>query len=221
MTVHDLPIFLKASGFSLLLALGAIPLATILALFLVLMERSHLLLLRWIYGVYIWIIRGTPLLLIAMLLFYTLASAGLGINPYLAGILAIGIYHSSFIAEILRGAINAISRSTLDSAKSLALPRLATYRRVIAPLTIRQALPAYINVCVMILKASSVLSVIGVWELTYAGREITERTLDVFPVLGVTASIYFVLCFSIDRFGKHLERRLAARGFAHELKELH
>jgi polar amino acid transport system permease protein len=69
----------------------------------------------------------------------------------------------------------------------------------------------------MAVKASSVLSIISIWELTLASREIIERTLDVFRVLTVAAALYFVMCFTIDRAGRILERRLAARGFASDL----
>jgi polar amino acid transport system permease protein len=66
----------------------------------------------------------------------------------------------------------------------------------------------------MTVKATSVLSIISVWELTLASREIIERTLAVFTVLSVAAALYFVMCFGIDRIGRRVERRLALRGFA-------
>jgi len=80
----------------------------------------------------------------------------------------------------------------------------------------RYSLPPYLNVCVMAVKASSVLSIISVWELTLASREIIERTLDVYRVLSVAALFYFIMCFAIDRAGRRLESRLAASGFAGE-----
>jgi polar amino acid transport system permease protein len=68
----------------------------------------------------------------------------------------------------------------------------------------------------MTVKASSVLSIISVWELTLAAREIIERTFAVFSVLGLAAALYFVMCFGIDRLGRRLERHLTARGFAEQ-----
>ncbi|WP_448090672.1 amino acid ABC transporter permease [Pseudomonas azerbaijanoccidentalis] len=217
MNSYDLLTLFRGTGFSLLLAIGSIPLATILSVLLVSLARSRFSVLRYIYVIYVWAIRGTPLLLLAMLIFYAMYAANMPMPPYVAGVFVVGVYHSSLLSEILRGAINAIPRSLFESAKTIGLPANATFTKILVPLVVRQALPAYINVCVMMIKASSILSVIGVWELTYASREITERTLDVFPVLGMAAAIYFVICFTADRFGKRLERRLAARGFAHEL----
>src|SRR4029077_3371617 len=115
-----------------------------------------------------------------------------------------------------RGGVLAIPRPQWESARSLGLPPAAMFRKVVAPLVPRYTLPPYINVCVMAVKASSVLSIISVWELTLASREIIERTLDVYRVLAVAAVFYFIMCFAIDRLGRQLESRLAARGFAGE-----
>jgi His/Glu/Gln/Arg/opine family amino acid ABC transporter permease subunit len=215
MTPQDILTLLRGTGFTLLLAIGSIPLATLLSILLVAMAKSPSRIAQLFYSAYVWVIRGTPLLLLAMLIFFALFAFHFPLPPYVAGVLVIGIYHSSLLSEIIRGAVNSIPRSLFDSAKSIGLPPGATFRRVLVPLVVRQALPGYINVCVMMIKGSSILSVIGVWELTYASREITERTLDVFKVFGLAAVIYFVICFAADRLGKHLERRLAARGFAH------
>jgi polar amino acid transport system permease protein len=93
------------------------------------------------------------------------------------------------------------------------LPPLAILRKVVIPLVMRYTLPPYVNVCVMAIKASSVLSIISVWELTFAAREIIERTFDVFSVLGLAALFYFLMCFSIDRVGRRLELHLLQRGY--------
>ena len=90
------------------------------------------------------------------------------------------------------------------------------FRKIVAPLVTRYTLTPYINVCVMTVKASSVLSIISVWELTLAAREIIERTFAVFTILGLAAAFYFVMCFGIDRLGRQVERRLALKGFAGE-----
>lgn len=220
MTALDAWTLLRAAGFTVLIAAGAIPLATVAAIILLRVGQARHWPLRAIYVGFRWLIRGTPLLLMAMIVFYGLYAARLAPNRYVAGILAIAIYHTIFYAEVFRGAYESIPRSMFDSARSLGLSRSATFRRIVLPLVVRQALPPYINVCVMAIKASSILSVIGIWELTYASREITERSLAVFSVIGAAGMIYFVICFLVDRLGKFLERRLAARGFSHQLGDL-
>ena len=201
---------------SLLLAASAIVGGTLLAIVLAVMAFSRLAAVRAAYRVYVYVVRGTPLLVLALLLFYALPALDLRTGPYIAGTLVLIIYTAALFAEVFRGGVLAIPRPQWESARSLGLPPLAMFRRVVAPLVTRYTLPAYVNVCVMTVKASSVLSIISVWELTLAAREIIERTFAVFTVLGLAAAFYFVMCFGIDRLGRSLERHLALRGFAGE-----
>ena len=209
-----LTMLLKGAGVSLALATASIACGTVLAAGLTTLALARLLPLRLFYRLYVWAIRGTPLLVLALLVFYALPVLDLRAGPYIAGILVLTLYVGALGAEVLRGGVLAIPRSQWESAKSLGLPPGATVRRVIVPLVLRYALPPYVNVCVMTVKASSVLSIIAVWELTFASREIIERTLAVFTVLTTAGALYFLMCLAIDRAGQGLERRLARRGFA-------
>jgi polar amino acid transport system permease protein len=216
MTPSDLWVLAQAAAISLLMALASIAFGTLLAGLLTPLAFAPWRLLRVIYRLYIFVVRGTPVLLLALLVFYALASFWGRISPYAAGVVVLSFYLAALIAEVFRGGVLAIPRPLWDCCKSLGLPRLSILRRVVSPLVARYALPPYLNVCVMAVKASSVLSIISVWELTLASREIIERTLDVYRVLAVAALFYFIMCFAIDRLGRHLESRLAARGFAGE-----
>lgn len=201
---------------SLLLAVVGISGGTILALLLNLFAFSRVALARGFYHLYIYFVRGTPLLVQALLIFYALPAFDLRIGPYAAGALVLTLYVGALFAEVFRGGVLAIPRTQWESARSLGLPPVPLLRKVVIPLVMRYTLPPYINVCVMTIKASSVLSIISVWELTLAAREIIERTLDVFPVLGAAACFYFIMCFSVDRLGRRIEHHLALKGFAGE-----
>jgi His/Glu/Gln/Arg/opine family amino acid ABC transporter permease subunit len=201
---------------SLLLAVVGISGGTILALLLNLFAFSRVALARGCYHLYIYFVRGTPLLVQALLIFYALPAFGLQIGPYAAGALVLTLYVGALFAEVFRGGVLAIPRTQWESARSLGLPPVPLLRKVVIPLVMRYTLPPYINVCVITIKASSVLSIISVWELTLAAREIIERTLDVFPVLGAAACFYFIMCFSVDRLGRRIEHHLALKGFAGE-----
>jgi His/Glu/Gln/Arg/opine family amino acid ABC transporter permease subunit len=209
-----LPLLLHGAAVSLALAAGAVVGGTLLAIGLAVLAFSRLAALRAFYRLYVYVVRGTPLVVLALLLFYALPALNLKTGPYIAGTFVLMIYTAALFAEVFRGGVLAIPRPQWESARSLGLPPLAMFRKVIAPLVVRYTLPPYVNVCVMTVKASSVLSIISVWELTLAAREIIERTFAVFTVLGVAAGLYFVMCFGIDRLGRRLERRLAAQGFA-------
>src|SRR6266849_111204 len=212
----SLALLAQGAVVSLLLAAAAIVGGTALAIILAAGTFSRLAAVRAGYRLYVYVVRGTPLLVLALLVFYALPALDLRTGPYIAGVLVLTLYVAALFAEVFRGGVLAIPRLQWESAKSLGLPPAAMLSKVIAPLVVRYTLPPYINVCVMTVKASSVLSIISVWELTLAAREIIERTLAVFTVLGVAAAIYFIMCFGLDWLGRRLERRLMARGFAGE-----
>jgi His/Glu/Gln/Arg/opine family amino acid ABC transporter permease subunit len=207
---------IHGAAVSLLLAVAAIAGGTLLAVALAALAFSRVAAVRALYRLYVYVVRGTPLLVLALLIFYALPALDLRTGPYIAGTLVLILYVGALFAEVFRGGVLAIPRPQWESARSLGLPPLAKFRRVIAPLVTRYTLPPYVNVCVMTVKASSVLSIISVWELTLAAREIIERTFAVFTVLGAASVLYFVLCFGLDRLGRWLERRLMLRGFVGE-----
>lgn len=216
MSTSTLWLLAQGAAVSLFLAVVGVVCGTVLALLLNVFAFSRVGLARGIYHIYIYFIRGTPLLVQALLIFYALPAFGIRIGPLAAGALVLTLYVGALFAEVFRGGVLSIPRTLWESARSLGLPPVPVLRKVIVPLVMRYTLPPYINVCVMTIKASSVLSIISVWELTLAAREIVERTLDVFPVMIAASCFYFVMCFSIDRFGRHVEHRLALKGFAGE-----
>src|SRR5712691_6491330 len=165
--VRTLSLLLQGAGVSLLLALGSIACATLLAMALCAMAFSRWTAVRAFYRLYIYIVRGTPLLVLALLVFYALPALDLKTGPYVAGLLVLTLYVGALFAEVFRGGVLAIPRPQWESARSLGLPPGAMVRKIIAPMVVRYVLPPYINVCVMTVKASSILSIISVWELTF------------------------------------------------------
>ncbi len=212
----SLRLLLQGAGVSALLAAAAIGLGTVLAVGLTGLAFCRLAPVRAFYRAWVSVIRGLPVLVLALLVFYALPAMDLRTGPYLAGVLVLTLYVGALFAEVFRGGVLAIPRAQWESARSLGLPPSAMLRKIVVPLVVRYTLAPYVNVCVMTVKASSVLSIISVWELTLAAREIIERTLAVFTVLGTAGALYFAMCFGIDRAGRWLERRLAVRGFVGE-----
>ena len=216
MAASTLWLLAQGAAVSLYLAFVGVIGGTVLALLLNLFAFSRFRLVRWCYYTYIYFVRGTPLLVQALLIFYALPAFGLRIGPLAAGALVLTLYIGAMFAEVFRGGVLAIPRTLWDSSRSLGLAPVPVLRKIVIPLVMRYTLPPYINVCVITVKASSVLSVISVWELTLAAREIVERTLEVFPVMIAASCFYFVMCFSIDRIGRRMERQLALKGFSGE-----
>src|SRR5712691_3851642 len=163
----SLALLAQGAVVSLLLAAAAIVGGTALAVILVAGAFSRLAAVRAVYRLYVYVVRGTPLLVMALLVFYALPALDLRTGPYIAGTLVLIIYTGALFAEVFRGGVLAIPRPQWESARSLGLPPGAMVRKIIAPMVVRYALPPYINVCVMTVKASSILSIISVWERTY------------------------------------------------------
>jgi polar amino acid transport system permease protein len=211
-----LTLLLKGALATLILAVVGIGGGTVLGVGLAGLSFVRAWPLRVLYRLYVFVTRGTPVLVLALLVFYGLPAMNFALGPYVAGSIVLVIYGSAFFAEVFRGGVLAIPAAQLESGRSLGLPPGAFFRKIIAPIAFRYALPPYVNVCVMMVKASSVLSIISVWELTLAAREIIERTLQVFTVLGTAALLYFLICFAVDRLGRRAERHLMHRGFMGE-----
>ena len=216
MAISTLSLLAQGAAVSLFLAIVGVIGGTIFAVLLNLFAFSRFGLARGCYHIYIYFVRGTPLLVQALLVFYALPAFGIYFGPITAGSLVLTFYVGALFAEVLRGGVLAVPNTLWESARSLGLPPVQVLSKVTIPLVMRYTLPPYINVCVMTIKASSVLSIISVWELTLAAREIVERTLDVFPVMITAACFYFIMCFSIDRLGRRIEHQLALKGFAGE-----
>ena len=111
--------------------------------------------LRWIARVYTDFIRGTPVLVLVLASYYVLGTVGLQLNPFEAGVLALAVFCSSHVAEIVRGALQAIPKGQTEAAKAIGLTFRETFIYVLAPQAIRQILPAWVNTAAEMVKAST------------------------------------------------------------------
>ena len=154
-------------------------------------------------------VRGTPVFVLILACYYLLSQVGIQLTAFQAGLVALTVFCSSHVGENLRGALLALPKGQTEAAKAIGLTFPQTFAYVLAPQALRQALPAWINTAAEMVKASTLLSVIGVVELMLATRQIISRnflTLEFYFVAGV---VYFLICFSIERLGRHVERRVA------------
>jgi polar amino acid transport system permease protein len=159
---------------------------------------------------YIAIIQGTPLLVQLFLAFFGLALLGLNVSPLAAASLALTLYTSAFLAEIWRGAVEAVPRGQWEGAKSLALSRLQQMRLIIIPQALRVGIAPTAGFSVQVVKGTALASVIGFVELTKAGTVISNATFDAFRVYGLVALFYFALCYPLSIGSKVLEKRMGA-----------
>ncbi len=164
-------------------------------------------LVKRLVAAYVYAVRGTPVLVLMFMSYFTLPMIGVDVNIFVAVGAALLAYVAAFVAEITRGAVLSVPRAQLDAAKSLGMRSTAILRLVILPQALRMSVPPLLNNSVMTVKATSYASVVGVWEVSFAAREVAERTLAVFPVFFAVMMIYFVICYPLSLLARYLERR--------------
>ncbi|MCL6707093.1 amino acid ABC transporter permease [Pseudomonas sp. R2.Fl] len=165
--------------------------------------------LRLLVRAYTDIIRGTPVLVLVLASYYVSAAVGVDLGPFAAGVLALAIFCSSHVGEIVRGGLQAIPVGQTEAAKAVGLTFTQTFAYVLWPQALRQFLPAWVNTAAEMVKASTLLSVIGVAELLLRTQEIISRNFMSLQFYFFAGLLYFVVNFSIERFGKYVERKTA------------
>jgi polar amino acid transport system permease protein len=165
--------------------------------------------LNWLVRLYVDFIRGTPVLVLILASFYVLGTVGWKLNALQAGVLALAIFCSSHVGEIVRGALGAVPRGQTEAARTLGLSFPLTFALILLPQAARIALPAWVNTAAEIVKASTLLSIVGVAELLLATQEVIARSFMGLPFYVFAGAVYFAVNFAIERLGKALERRLA------------
>ncbi len=143
--------------------------------------------------VYVDVVRGTPMMVQAMVFFYGLAYGGLQLDPMFAGFLIISFNTAAYISEIIRSGLISLDRGQFEAARSLGLSQSQTMRKVIMPQVIKNTLPALMNELIVNVKDSSVLSVIGVSELFYMTKGAASQNYMYFQAYVLTAIIYLIL----------------------------
>lgn len=158
---------------------------------------------------YVELLRGLPLLVTIFIIFYGLPIAlGISIDRFVSVAVALSLFAGAHVAEVLRGAINAIPNSLLDAAKSIGLTSWPRIRYIVAPLAFRTAVPPWVNLGVEMIKGTSLVSLVSISDLTLRTNKIIERTREPILFYVVAALIYFSLCFFLSRLGRTMERRL-------------
>jgi polar amino acid transport system permease protein len=201
-------LFLAGWQTSVILSLASLALSLIFGLVLALGRRSSFIPLRLFAQAYIELIRGTPLLAQIYVFFYILAEAAHLENRYVAGTLVLSLFASAYLAEILRGGIESVGQSQLESAKAIGLTPLQTYRYVIFPQALRAVLPPMAGQFVSLIKDSSLLSIIGLNELTQNAKNVASYTFSNFESYLLLALGYLLLTLPISLWTRSLEKRL-------------
>ncbi|WP_058961825.1 amino acid ABC transporter permease [Type-E symbiont of Plautia stali] len=166
---------------------------------------------RAIGRLYVSLMRGTPAIVQLFVVFFTLPRLGLGGQPMLAAVIAIGLNSGAYVAEILRVNRSLVTRGQLEAARTLGLSRFLTWWYVINPQVMRASLPMLVNEFTILLKTTPLASVVALTELTYAGQIVIARTYEATQVLLLVAAGYLLIAMPLIAAARRLEakRRIA------------
>ncbi len=207
----SLPSLLSGLGVTIKIAFFAIIIACVLGLIFGILSISKYKIIRGIAFIYTTIIRGTPLMIQAMFIFFGLGQfLGIRFNPVSAGIWILALNSGAYLSEIFRGGIQAVDIGQMEAARSLGMPASMAMRKVILPQAIKIMVPSLMNQFIIAIKDTSILSVISIRELMQSGQIIVGTTYKAFEIYGIVAIMYLVLITLLMWVSKLIERRLAS-----------
>lgn len=164
----------------------------------------------WFFNGYVQLFQGTPLLMQLFLSYFGLRLFGIHVSVWVSVSLALTLYTSAFLAEIWRGCVAAVPKGQWEASSSLALSFSEQLRHIILPQALRIAIPPTVGFLVQVIKGTALASVVGFVELTRAGNMIANVTYAPFTVFACVGLMYFVICYPISLFARHLERKTHA-----------
>ncbi|MFT5962389.1 MAG: polar amino acid transport system permease protein [Burkholderiaceae bacterium] len=202
--------FAEGARVTVALTLVAGVIGIVLGMLAALGKLSSFLPLRWIAGFYIWVIRGTPLLVQVLFVFLALPALvpGMQLSDFYSAVVALAFNAGAYNAEAIRAGILAVHKGQAEAARSLGLSPFQTFRDVVFPQSMRIALPPLVNNFVSLLKDSSLAYVIGVVELSNIGNRIQSVTFQPIPVFVTVAAIYLILTSVMTQISGAIERQL-------------
>ena len=201
---------LYIDGWKTTITLSACSLITsaVIGVALALSRRSRILPLRYLAVGAVELIRSTPLLVQIYILFYIGAEAVHLENRFIAGTITLSLFSGAYISEIVRSGIEGVGKSQIESAKAIGLTRVQTYRYVIFPQALRASLPSLAGQFVSLVKDSSLLSIIGLNELTQSARNVASFTFSNFESYLVLAAGYCICTVPLSLWARSLETRM-------------
>lgn len=207
--ISNLPYLLKGAVQTLWLGFAGVGLGTLLGMGLGIISAMMGGITSRIITTYVFLIRGIPVLVWMFLAYYMLPQLGLVVGDVVAVIGALILYTGAFVTEIARGAVLSVPVHQIEAAKGLGMQKFTMLRLVILPQALTMSIPPLLNNSVMMIKATAYVSVVGVWELTYAAREVVERTLAAFQIFLGVMLIYFLICYPLTIAAQRLEKRFS------------
>ena len=210
-TLDTIRLMLEGSGITLEIFCVTLALSLPLGLFVALGRLSHFRLLSRILEIYIWIMRGTPLMLQLLFVYFALPMVGILLPDIAAALLAFVLNYAAYFAEIFRAGIQAVPRGQFEAARVLGMSGQLTMRRIILPQVLRITLPPVSNETINLVKDTSLVYILAMNDLLRVARTIVKRECDMTPFL--IAGIFYLAMTAVLTYGfKKLEAHYGRYG---------
>lgn len=191
--IDSLPSLLKATLMTILLAAISIIIALVLGFFAAIVRILKVRILNGIATVYVSIIRGTPLLVQIFVIYYGLPQIGISLDPISSGVVALSLNAGAYLSESFRAAILAVDNGQMEASLSMGMTYSQALRRIILPQSLRIAIPTLSNTFIVLIKDTSLVSVITVTELLQMSSLIIAKTFEPLTIYLLAAAIYWIL----------------------------
>ncbi len=205
---HNLPYLIAAAKWTIAISVIGMVIGLVLGVLVCVARISGNAWLRRTAGLYISFFRGVPLLVQLLMFYYMLPYVGLNLPATVAACGSMGMCSAAYVAEILRGSLQAIPRGQAEAAEALGIAPLALWWRILIPQALRIGLPSLVNELILLVKVSSLASVVGIGELTRVAQNITGETFRPLEIYLTAAVIYLVINAVLALAGRAGERRL-------------
>lgn len=191
----------------------AIIAGSIIGLFIGIIRSYRIAILAKLFGLYVHCLRGTPFLVQLYVFYFVLPNTGiewLNWSSQTAAFVALSLYTSSYVAEIVRGAIEAVPKGQWEAAKAVGMNQIQCLWHIVLPQALKLTIAPMSSVYVIIIKSTAILSVVGIAELTRQGEiAILRHPRDILFIYGLIAAVYFIYCYPVLRFSKWAENRIS------------
>ncbi|TWT04270.1 amino acid ABC transporter permease [Planococcus sp. CPCC 101016] len=210
--VNAFPYLMEGLQVTLYIFAIAIVIGFLIGLIIALFRLAPLKILNWIAKIFVDAIRGTPFIVQLFFIYFGLNSLEfISLDNTTAGIVTVAINAGAYFSEIIRAGIQSIDKGQTEAARSLGLNSTQNMRYIILPQAFRRMLPTITNQAIISLKDTSLLSVIGVADLTQEGRIQASATFDAFNVYLILGIIYFVVIYLLSMLASFVERKFVLR----------
>lgn len=207
-----LPMLLKGLQVTLYIFVIAIIIGFLIGLVIALFRLAPIKILNWIAKIYVDAIRGTPFIVQLFFIYFGINSLQfISLNSTTAGIITVAINAGAYFSEIIRAGIQSIDKGQTEAARSIGFTSAQTMRYIVLPQAFRRMLPTITNQSIISLKDTSLLSVIGIADLTQQGQIQASATFEAFKIWLVVGVIYFIVIYLLTLLANFVERRFQLR----------